>query len=95
MHLFVCADNGVDRARLNAKKATDAIGLINNHRLLGLKSTTLGVQGLYSQFSQSGQQRNAGITAGWAAIDRFVFGGDRFGVVPAAWVAAAGALRLR
>jgi len=93
MHLLGGADDGVDRARLNAKRAADAGLLVDlRHRL---QFFLLHAARLEFASKQFGELLGAVVAARRAQIDFRRAGGHRLGVGLAARKAALRALRLR
>jgi hypothetical protein len=93
VHLLGGADDGIDRAGLDAQRAADAGVLVDDRHLLRL---FLGFQRLDFAAEQVGQALHAFHAARRAQVDvAFIALGDGFGVGLAAGEAALAALRLR
>ena len=94
VHLFGRADDGVHGAGLNTFGAADALVFEDKRDARRRFLAVLGVQGQGLDTEQIGQGSNTGCAARRAFVDG-VARGDRFGIGPAAGVAALAALRLR
>lgn len=93
VHQLCGADDGIDRAGLNAFGATDAFGFANEGNL-GRCASSLWVRRKQWHFQQHGQ-RGDGFAAAWRALVDGVARSQAFGVGPTAIVAAFAALGLR
>ena len=95
MHVLAGADDGVDRTRLDAFGATDAVGFDNHGDLWRLVFATRAVERFRRDAEHVRQRVCPGVATGRAAIDVGSIGCHRFGIRPAAGVTALPALGLR
>ena len=95
MHVLARANDGVDRARLDALGATDAVGFDNHCDLRRFVLATRAVERFRSDVEYVRQCTCSGVAAGWAAIDVNPACGQGFGVRATTGIAALAALRLR
>ena len=95
MHLLGGADDGVDRAGLDAEGAADTGLLVDEGDRLRLFDTVFFVERLVLAAKQVGQLAHAFVAAGRALVDVRLALGDRVGVGPAAGKTALSALCLR
>jgi hypothetical protein len=95
MHVLAGADDGVDRARLDALGATDAVGFDNHGDLRWLVFATRAVEWFRSDAKYVRQRMCAGVATWGAAVDAGHPCGQGFGVGATAGIAALAALRLR
>ncbi|MNZ82638.1 hypothetical protein D3C78_1013400 [compost metagenome] len=93
VHQFGRADDGIDRAGLNALGATNALGLADVGELRRGRATA-DIQLQHRHLQQFGQGINGFVAAGRTFVDRLAIG-DAFGVRLAPGVAALAALGLR
>jgi len=95
VHQFGRADNGIDRTRLDAFGAADAV-LFDNHRHhRGCVHAAGAVIGAWWNLEQPRECACAGIASGRAAVDSGLAARQRFGIGPAAVKSALAALGLR
>ena len=94
MHQPGGADNGIDRAGLNAERAADAVRLVDDGDFKGPVGAAFRIQRECIAIEQSGEFGDPGCPARRAAIDRRFAAGNRFGVGPASRITALGALGL-
>ena len=88
------ADNGIDRAGLDAERTADAVRLIDDGDFNGPVGAAFRIQREYVAFKQSGELDDPGRATRRAAIDRRFAAGNRVSVGPASRIAALRALRL-
>ncbi len=95
VHEFRRSDNGVDRADLDALRATDAIRFHDARQRALLLHAVRGIERNDRAVEQGGEPRDPDGPTGRAAIDTGIAGGDRFRIRTAAMKTALLALRLR
>src|SRR5690606_37620841 len=95
MHVLGAADDGVDRAGLDALGAADAVVLDHQRDLCRLVLAAAAVVRARKVAQQSGQRVGAVVATGRATVGPGLAGGHGFGVGPAPGVAALAALGLR
>ncbi len=95
MHALLRADDRVDRAGLNAQRATDAGGLVDDGQQQRPMFAAAGVERLLRAAGQRRECDDHGVASGRAAVDIGAANGDRIRVRLAAVVSAPRALRLR
>ena len=95
MHLFGCADDRINRARLYAQRATDAGALGYDRDRLGFGCGGVAAERFDIHAEQVGQFLDACLATRRAAVDVCLSGGDRRCIGFAAGIAALPTLGLR
>jgi hypothetical protein len=85
MEVAGCAQNGIDRARLEAERTANAAGFIDqgDSRILLVSSRCVSGHGFATQ--KVGQSQNERFPAGWALINFGFMMGNRFSIGAASW----------
>jgi len=95
VHQLGRADDRIGRASLDAQRAADARCFVDERERERLRVPARSIERKRRHIQQFGQRGDRRLAAGRATVDRGLAAGDRFGIGPAANLAATAALRLR